>query len=193
MRRTATTRRTSGRRPYKLEKKKYCPFCRKHTYTRRRSSDAVRRCRPTDPDADDLPKPPEWESAPKPEAVRREDQGRLARMAAFWSLALFLLFGCHSLSPGACSPRHAGDRDRRHLAARWSACRSRGAFLIAAAVFVAGLIADPPLAADAEDRRPPDRHGVRARKVAWPTLQQVLNASMVVIISVVLVLTASWR
>jgi preprotein translocase SecE subunit len=115
----------------------------------------------------------------------REDQGRLARMAAFWCLVLFLLFGCHSLyralqSFGTLATAIGG------YSLPVVGVPLSGAFLSAAAVFLVGLIAvrrwerTPKMAdllIDTESE---------LKKVAWPTLQQVTNSSLVVIISVVL-------
>ncbi len=111
----------------------------------------------------------------------RKDQGRLARMAAFWSLAILLFYGCTSL--------------QTELAARFEELAApiggivipvlglalTPAFLIAALLFAAGMFlllrwqhkpktADLLIETEAE-----------LRKVTWPTGQEVVNSSLVVI------------
>ncbi len=116
----------------------------------------------------------------------KEEQGRLARMAAFWSIALFLLFGCTSVfrllqtMKGLAEPI-AGIR------IPVVGVELSPAFLISALVFVAGLVAvqrwmKTPKVADLLI----DTEG-ELKKVAWPTLQEVTNSSLVVILCVVLI------
>jgi preprotein translocase SecE subunit len=128
---------------------------------------------------------------PPPEAPRglfrpyREDQGRHARMAAFWSIVFFVGFGCKFL---------------HDVLIQWAGMRQplggaripivgvdlTPAFLVTAAIFLAGLIlvqrwlqrpkiADLLIDTEAE-----------LKKVTWPKGSEVWNASIVVIISAVL-------
>jgi preprotein translocase SecE subunit len=122
--------------------------------------------------------------------VYKQDQGRMARMAAFWSLALLLLFGCVTLHTTL-----SGLVDS--LAERiWDGGRIpivgvevTGAFLISSGLFLAGMwvlwrwtqrpkVADLLIETESE-----------LRKVTWPTPEAVVNASLVVV-ALVLVLMA---
>lgn len=131
------------------------------------------------------------ESMPPPEAPRglftpyREDQGRHARMAAFWSVLFFVGFGCKFL---------------HDVLVAWPSLRKplggaripivgidlTPAFLVTAALFLVGLyfvqrwlqrpkIADLLIDTEAE-----------LKKVTWPKGSDVWNAAVVVIVSVVL-------
>jgi preprotein translocase SecE subunit len=124
-------------------------------------------------------------------ATYKEDQGRHARMAAFWTVVFFLGFGCRFL---------------HDILVRWPALRApllqesgRGglripvvgadvtpAFLVSMLIFLAGLllvhrwqqtpkVADLLIDTEAE-----------LKKVAWPKGQEVWNASLVVMLSVVI-------
>jgi preprotein translocase SecE subunit len=142
--------------------------------------------------------PGKMESAPLPlspqvEAPRgffvpyKEDQGRHVRMAAFWSVVFFLGFGCRFL---------------HDMMVQWPSLRAplggvripvvgvnlSPAFLVSALIFCAGLglvlvhrwqqrpkVADLLIDTEAE-----------LKKVSWPKGQEVWNASMVVILSVVI-------
>ena len=118
-------------------------------------------------------------------APYREDQGRHARMAAFWTLVFFLGFGCRFL---------------HDILIRWDSLREplggirvpvvsvnlSPAFLVSGLLFLGGLVliqhwqkrpkmADLLIDTEAE-----------LRKVHWPSGEEVWNASIVVIVSVVL-------
>ena len=114
----------------------------------------------------------------------RKDQGRMVRMAAFWSLAILLFYGCTSL--------------RRELTAFFpSMAQSIGgiripilgidlspAFLIAALVLGTGLwllsrILERPKTADLLI----DTEG-ELKKVTWPSLDETIQGSVVVIVCV---------
>lgn len=132
-------------------------------------------------------------SPPSPEAEAprglfasyREDQGRHARMAAFWGVIFFLGFGCRFL---------------HDLLIQWPGLRAplggiripvvgvdlTPAFLVSMLIFCAGVllihrwqqrpkVADLLIDTEAE-----------LKKVSWPKGSEVWNASVVVIISVVL-------
>jgi len=115
----------------------------------------------------------------------REDQGRLARMAAFWSCILLLLFGCtfvYGLLVQIDSFREKIGGMRIPVVG----VDLTTAFLIPFALFVVGAlilhrwqarpkVADLLIETEAE-----------LRKVTWPTPQEVVNSSMVVILCVLL-------
>lgn len=118
-------------------------------------------------------------------ATYKEDQGRHVRMAAFWSLVFFLGFGCRFL---------------HDLMVQWEDLRTplggtripivgvnlSPAFLVSGLIFGAGLfliqrwqqrpkVAELLIDTEAE-----------LKKVSWPKGEEVWNASMVVLLSVVL-------
>ena len=117
----------------------------------------------------------------------KKDQGRMARMAAFWSLAVLIFYGCTSL--------------RAELAGRWSQALGRPlvagfptlpvlgvqltpAFLIAALLFSVSIWllyrwVEKPRNADLLIETESE-----LRKVTWPTVKEVAGSSTVVIISV---------
>lgn len=117
----------------------------------------------------------------------KEDQGRLARLVAFWVLALFAFFGCYALY-------------NEVLRAKFESLRTplidsmkkvpvlgielNGGFLIALALFLAVLwflhrwlqrekVADLLIETESE-----------MRKVTWPTMSEATNSSVVVIVCV---------
>lgn len=120
----------------------------------------------------------------------RQDQGRLARMATFWSLAILIFYGCTSL--------------RAELAGRFSEALGQRlweggripvigvdltpAFLIALVVFAAAMILlyrwteSPKIADQLIDTES------ELRKVTWPTLSEAGRDSVVVIVCVVVLM-----
>ncbi len=116
----------------------------------------------------------------------REDQGRLARMAAFWAVVLMWLFGCHFLHGQLV----AFDSLREPLGGiriPIVGVDLTPAFLIAAAFFLGGLVwvirwqARPNVADFLIDTE------AELRKVTWPTSEEVVNSSLVVVVTVVLI------
>lgn len=119
-------------------------------------------------------------------AAYKPDQGRMARMASFWTIAAMVFYGCSSLRaelpgyfPKLGQPLMAGLPSIPILGVRLDA-----AFLIALVLFVAGIWllyrwleqpknADLLIETEAE-----------LRKVTWPTMKEVVNSSVVVIVSV---------
>jgi preprotein translocase SecE subunit len=117
----------------------------------------------------------------------KKDQGRMARMAAFWSLAALIFYGCTSL--------------RAELAGRWSGALGRpliasvpelpvlgvqlsAAFLIATLLFVGAIWL---LYRQVEKPKNADlliETEAELRKVTWPTGKEVIGSSTVVILSV---------
>ncbi len=114
----------------------------------------------------------------------KSDQGRLARLAAFWSLALLVYYGCVSLRQTLSSafggrlgqPLVAGMKQIPVLGLSFNA-----ALLITAVVLFAGWfflyrwqqtpkVADLLIETESE-----------LRKVTWPTIAEAVNSSLVVI------------
>ena len=115
----------------------------------------------------------------------KPDQGRHARMAAFWAVVLLGLFGCSFLH-GALVGNFASTRESFGEVPIVGVALTP-AFLISALVFAVGVwqtrrwqsrpkMAD--LLIDTESE---------LRKVTWPTLEAIVNSSMVVGICVVLI------
>ena len=127
---------------------------------------------------------------PQPErrgwfAPYREDQGRHVRMGAFWTVVFFLVFGCHFMH-GVLVQWDALSKPLGGIRIPVVAVDLTPAFILSFAVFSAGFllvyrwqqrpkVADLLIDTEAE-----------LKKVTWPKGQEVWNASMVVIISVLL-------
>ncbi len=120
----------------------------------------------------------------------RQDQGRLARMAAFWSLAILIFYGCVSLRQELAG-RFAASLGQ-HL---WEGARLpiigievTPAFLIAFVVFAAGMILlyrwteSPKIADSLIDTES------ELRKVSWPTLPEAIQSSIVVMVTVLVLM-----
>ena len=115
----------------------------------------------------------------------KADQGRLARMAAFWSLALLYLFGCTFLHDQLVLSDSLS-RTLGGVVIPVVGVSLTGAFLISTSTFVVGFVwlmrwqqkpkvADMLIETEAE-----------LRKVTWPSGQEVINSSLVVMVTVVL-------
>lgn len=120
----------------------------------------------------------------------KPDQGRLVRLAAFWSLAILILYGCNSLHT-ELSSYWPGDDGRPILGKAIAGLRIpilgadlSPALLIALLVLGAAWfllhrwqnspkIADLLIETEAE-----------LRKVTWPTMPEALNSSVIVIVCV---------
>ncbi len=120
----------------------------------------------------------------------KKDQGRMVRMVAFWTLLILLLYGCSSL--------------RSELAIRFSGALARpiggivvpvirtdlsAAFLIATLTFVGGVFLlfrwlDTPKNADLMIETEAE-----LRRVTWPTLNEAIDGSVVVIVCVLVLMT----
>ena len=116
----------------------------------------------------------------------REDQGRLARMGAFWALTLLLLFGSTFLF-GMLQRSESMRTALGELTIPVVRVDISPAFLISTAVFAVGLFfikrwQNKPKMADLLI----DTEG-ELRKVSWPTIDEVLNTSMVVVVFVVFI------
>ena len=121
----------------------------------------------------------------------KQDQGRLARMAAYWSLALLILYGCRSFYlllpgwwPGLGKPLVATQPKIPILG--WNL---NGSLLIAGALLAVSWyllyrwqqtpkVAD--LLIDTE---------TELTKVTWPTMSDAVNSSLVVVAVVLFVMT----
>jgi len=112
----------------------------------------------------------------------------MARMAAFWTLAVLLFYGCVSLSQTL-----TGHFDKSLGAPLVDGfpripvfgTELTGAFVIAAVLFAAGMflllrILERPKYADMLIETE-----LELRKVTWPGMQEVVNSSLVVILCVV--------
>ena len=117
----------------------------------------------------------------------KPDQGRMTRMASFWSLVLLLLFGCYFLhgiflSYGALKDPIGG------ISIPIVSIPLSGSFLICSLLFLGGMVAlfgwmqRPKVADFLIDVE------AELRKVTWPTGQEVVNASIVVVITVVVLM-----
>lgn len=115
----------------------------------------------------------------------KKDQGRMARMAAFWTLAVLIFYGCSSLRDTLVSqfPDSLGNP----LAGRVPilGLELTPALLISAAVLAGTLFLlyrweETPKNADLLIETEQE-----LRKVAWPTLDEAINGSWTVVITVV--------
>jgi len=122
----------------------------------------------------------------------RKDQGRLARMAAFWSLAILALWGARALkiqlgvlSAALATPLGADANGQNGLYLPVLAVKVTPAFLIATAVGGASIFLlwrwlekpkNADLLIDTESEM---------RKVTWPTFKDVISSSLVVIFCVI--------
>ena len=115
----------------------------------------------------------------------KPDQGRLARLAAFWSLAILLFYGCTSLHaelmrfPVLADPLIPGFAKIPVLALRLN-----GALLITTAVLAGCWWAlytwlNRPKYAELLIETESE-----LRKVTWPSFQEAVNSSVVVIVCV---------
>ena len=113
----------------------------------------------------------------------KPEQGRMARMAAFWTLAVLAFYGCASLNEvlagrvrALAEPMIEGFPRVPVLGVHLTP-----AFLIAAVVFAATLFLlyrwlERPKSADLLIETEQE-----LRKVTWPTMQEVITSSLVVI------------
>jgi preprotein translocase SecE subunit len=116
----------------------------------------------------------------------KKDQGRMARMAAFWSLAILIFYGCTSLH--TYLPRLWGGLGEPF----WEGARVpvlaldiTPALVIAALILGGGLTLlyrwlEKPKTADLLIETEAE-----LRKVTWPTVDDAVKSSVVVIVTVV--------
>jgi preprotein translocase SecE subunit len=114
----------------------------------------------------------------------KSDQGRLARLAAFWSLAALVFYGCVSLRQtlsaafeGALSrPFFAGMKQLPVLGLSLNAALLITAVVLFAAWFFLYRWQQTPKVADLLIETENE-----LRKVTWPTISEAVNSSLVVI------------
>jgi preprotein translocase SecE subunit len=114
----------------------------------------------------------------------KSDQGRLARLAAFWSLAALVFYGCVSLRQtlsaafgGALSkPFFAGMKQLPVLGLTLNAALSITAVVLFAGWFFLYRWQQTPKVADLLIETENE-----LRKVTWPTIAEAVNSSLVVI------------
>jgi len=120
----------------------------------------------------------------------KQDQGRMARMAAFWSLAILIFYGCVSLRDELAGrfPDALGGR-------LWEGARIpvlgvdlSPAFLIAVIICAGALILlyrwteSPKIADGLIDTES------ELRKVTWPSVDEAVRSSIIVIVTVVVLM-----
>ena len=118
----------------------------------------------------------------------KPDQGRIARLVAYWSLAILVFYGCTSLH-SELSSRFGGVLGRPFIASFTKipvlGLKLNAALLITLVVLAAALyflyrwqqtpkVADLLIETEAE-----------LRKVTWPTVPEAVNSSIVVIVCVI--------
>jgi|SRR6187402_3780825 len=119
-------------------------------------------------------------------AAYKQDQGRLARVASFWTLAGMVFYGCSRLRaelpgyfPKLGQPLVAGVPQIPVLGVRLDA-----AFLIAFVLFTGGIWLLYRWLETPKNAELLIETEAELRKVTWPTMKEVVNASIVVIVSV---------
>ncbi|QDU85808.1 preprotein translocase subunit SecE [Planctomycetes bacterium Pla163] len=118
----------------------------------------------------------------------REDQGRMARMFAFWSLVFVTLFGCSFLFDMLFNNVESLRTPLLERPLPIVRIEATGAFLIAAVIFL-GLTA---LIWRWQQRRKVADFLIdtehELRKVTWPSVDDVVNTSTVVVICVMILM-----
>jgi len=114
----------------------------------------------------------------------KKDQGRLVRMGAFWLCALLLLFAATSFHTFLLG----WDSMRSGSVAPIIGVPLNGAFLICSLLFLAGIYfvfrwQQQPKAAELLIETEAE-----LRRVSWPTLQEVVDSSIVVIVCVLIIM-----
>lgn len=116
----------------------------------------------------------------------KKDQGRLARMAAFWSVTLLLLFGCvslHTWMVGSFGTSLGSALGGAVIPIVGVAVN--GAFLISLALFGGGLLVINHYQARPQVSDMLIETESELRKVTWPQGEEVVDSSLVVIACVV--------
>lgn len=122
--------------------------------------------------------------------VYKHEQGRMTRMAAFWTLAVLLFYGCHSLFSAVQQwfPEAGLGRPLGGIRIPVLGLDLSPALLIAGVVLAGGLFllyrwqnkpknADLLIETEAE-----------LKKVTWPTIPEAIGSSVVVIMTVVILM-----
>ncbi|TAJ22043.1 MAG: preprotein translocase subunit SecE [Planctomycetota bacterium] len=117
----------------------------------------------------------------------KEDQGRIVRLAAFWLCVFLLLYGCIALETSLSTFLGLGEKlgDYSVPLVGWPVT---WALIVSITLFVGGAFAlhfllqkpkNADLLIDTE---------TELRKVTWPTMDDVVNSSIVVVLSVLFLL-----
>lgn len=118
----------------------------------------------------------------------KKDQGRMARMAAFWTLAILSVYGCTRLH---------GELTARFDSMAQPLLGTRIPFLgldLTPALLIAFVLAAGALTLLYRYLERPKNADLliqtesELRKVTWPTLQDTINSSMVVLLTVLILM-----
>lgn len=114
----------------------------------------------------------------------KKDQGRLARMAVFWTLAILIFWGCRSLYFTLGQQSEALGKALGGFRIPVLDLPGSPALLIAALVFSGAVFLlyrwmETPKTADMLIETESE-----LKKVTWPTTQEVINSSVIVIVCV---------
>jgi preprotein translocase SecE subunit len=119
----------------------------------------------------------------------KQDQGRMVRMAAYWSLAVLLFYGCHSLYYALIGQfPQLGDAFGNDLKIPVVGIPLNASLLISGLVLAAGLFLlfrwqntpqNAELLIETESE---------LRKVTWPTMTEAVGSSVVVIVTVAILM-----
>lgn len=118
----------------------------------------------------------------------RQEQGRMARMFAFWSLVLFLAFGCSFLHTQLVGRIEALRPPIGGLVLPIVAIKVNGAFLISLILFVGGTLLIYRWQQKPKVSELLIETEQELKKVTWPTTPEVINSSIVVIICVLILM-----
>lgn len=120
----------------------------------------------------------------------RKDQGRMARMATFWSLAILLAYGCIRMRTelSAWKPDSLGE-GLGGVTVPATGLALSPALIIALAVFAIGMFflyraVEKPKNADLLIETESE-----LRKVSWPTLDETVDGSIVVMVVVIFLMS----
>ena len=118
----------------------------------------------------------------------KPDQGRMVRMAVFWATAALTLFGCTSLHTVLSSSFESLASPIAGIRIPIVGIDVTGAFLITTGllvvlVFIANKYLERPKSADLLIDTEAE-----LKKVSWPTFEEVINSSVVVIVFVLILM-----
>lgn len=118
----------------------------------------------------------------------KKDQGRTARLTAFWSLAILVFYGATSLRTELVSQAESLAKPLGGIRIPVLGIDLSPAFLAAAAVFGIGMFflvrwLERPRQADLLIETESE-----LKKVTWPSLEETINGSVVVILCVVFIM-----